>query len=115
MKTIRPLLFSLALTATALSAQAHAFGPSGTAADYGTPAGAGSAVAQRIVVQPGAKAVNVTNGDTVEFVVDGKTFRWHFDTYISDTNFKLAKIAPAGVAADGITVYVAPNPLYRGY
>lgn len=115
MNTSRSLLLSLTLAATMAVSNAHALGLTGTSADYGAPAAASAPVAQRIVLTAATKSVNVNNGDTVEFVIDGKTFRWHFDTFNNETNFKLAKIAPAGIAADGITVYVGPNPTYRGY
>ncbi len=115
MNTSRSLLLSLTLAAAMAASSAQALGLSGTAADYGAPADARAPVAQRIVLTPATKSVNVNNGDTVEFVVDGKTFRWHFDTFNNETNFKLARIAPAGIAADGITVYVGANPTYRGY
>jgi hypothetical protein len=115
MNTSRSLLLSLTLAATMAVSNAHALGLSGTPADYGAPAAASAPVAQRIVLTAATKSVNVNNGDTVEFVIDGKTFRWHFDTFNNETNFKLAKIAPAGVAVDGVIVYVGPNPTYRGY
>lgn len=115
MNTSRSLLLSLTLAAALAASSAQALGLTGTVADYGAPADARAPVAQRIVLTPATKSVNVNNGDTVEFVVDGKSFRWHFDTFSNETNFKLAKIVPAGIAVDGITVYVGANPIYRSY
>lgn len=109
---------SVALTlsfSTLGAAQAHTSAPTGTAADYGSVASTSAPVAQRIVLTPATRSVNVNNGDTVEFVVNGKSFRWHFDTYSNETNFKLSKIAPADVAVDGVKVFVGVNPTYRGY
>ncbi|MFA9216640.1 MAG: CzcE family metal-binding protein [Sphingomonadaceae bacterium] len=111
MKTMHALLFSVAL-ATSL---AQAAGPTGTAADYGAPADASAAVTRRIVLTPETRSVQVNNGETVEFVSGGRSFRWQVDTFISDTNFQLAKIAPPGLAPAAITVYVGANPTYRGY
>ncbi len=76
-----------------------------------TPAAAAD---RHIAIKADTKWVNVNNGDTVTFDVDGKSFTWHFDTLHSEEAFDLAKIAPAGVNAGTITVYVASNPLYRG-
>lgn len=69
---------------------------------------------RHIVIKADTKWVNVDNGDTVTFEVDGKSFTWHFDTLHSEQAFDLAKIAPEGVNAGTATVYVASNPLYRG-
>jgi hypothetical protein len=107
----RALLLSLVFVAVT----AHANGLTGTPADFGARATAAIPVDQRIVLTPGTKVINVNNGDTVEFVVGGKTFRWHFDTFLSEANFPLSRIAPADVPADGIKVYVAANPIYRGH
>ncbi|NYE58862.1 hypothetical protein FHW58_000014 [Duganella sp. 1224] len=69
---------------------------------------------RQVTIGADTKWVNVDNGDTVTFNVDGKAFTWHFDTLHQEEAFDLAKIAPAGVAAGKVTVYVASNPLYRG-
>jgi len=69
---------------------------------------------RQITISADTKSVNVNNGDTVAFNVNGKTFTWHFDTLRAEERFDLAKIAPAGVDVGMVTVYVASNPLYRG-
>jgi len=115
MSTFQNSLLTLAfagLTATAV-APAFAAGHLGTAADFGSPASANFAM-RTVVVDGNTKWVNVTNGETVQFSVEGQSFTWHFDTFPDETSFDLAKIAPASIKAGSIRIYVAPNPLYRG-
>lgn len=80
---------------------------------FGMPTQASNADRQ-IVIDAGTKWVNVNNGDTVTFDVNGQSFTWHFETLHSEEVFDLAKIAPQAVSAGMVTVYVASNPLYRG-
>jgi hypothetical protein len=80
--------------------------------EYGM-AGSAAGAERHITINGDTKWVNVDNGDTVEFTANGKSFTWHFDTLHAEEAFDLAKIAPAGVAAGKVTVYVASNPLYR--
>lgn len=104
---------SLALACTLAFATAHAAGPTGSAADYGTPAPA--AAGQRtIVLEPGTRHINVTRGETVTIEQAGQRFGWHVDTWGNRSVFALAEIAPTTMAVDGIKVYVAGNPLYAG-
>ena len=67
-----------------------------------------------LTIKADTKWVNVNNGDTVTFNLDGKSFTWHFDTLHSEEAFDLSKIAPEGINVGMVTVYVASNPLYRG-
>ncbi|SHM42148.1 Heavy-metal resistance protein CzcE [Duganella sacchari] len=69
---------------------------------------------QRITINPSTKWVNVNNGDTVTFDINGKSVTWHFDTLHSEEAFDLSKIAPDAIPAGVVTVYVGSNPLYRG-
>lgn len=108
LKHIPALILSLSLAAAA-----HAAPPSGANSDYGV-AVASSAAQRHIVVKPGARSVQVVNGETVTFTVDGKSFSWHVDTFPNFSQFALAKIAPADVPAGAVTVYVTPNPTYFG-
>lgn len=78
---------------------------------YGSAAPAPAAT-RTIVVSPATKSVNVNKGDVVTFEVNGKSFTWQFDTLRDNDRFELSAIAPAGVGAHGVSVYVAPNPLY---
>lgn len=92
---------------------ANATGLKGTDADYGV-AVADSAASRTITVKPGAKYINVTNGETVSIMVGDQRFSWHVDTFPNQNVFDLSKIAPAGVQADGVQVYVARDPLLFG-
>ena len=104
---------AIVLAFTGLSATALAAAPSGTAADYGVQVPAAAAM-RTIAIDAGTSAVNVTNGETVQFSVDGQSFTWHFDTYRDATSFDLGAILPANIKAGMVRVYVASNPLYRG-
>lgn len=101
---------SILAFAAIVSSSAFAIGPTGTVADYGSPA-PGVAAARTITVTPSTRWVHVVNGETVNFVVGGKSFGWHVDTYTNVNEFPLRTIVPA---ADGVRVLVAPNPVYAG-
>ncbi|HWZ49296.1 MAG TPA: CzcE family metal-binding protein [Herbaspirillum sp.] len=111
-KRITTLLAFAAVSSVMLASSAQAAGPTGAAADYGTGVAAGTN-ARQITISPQTKSVNVTNGETVKFDVNGKTFAWNVNTFSNDTEFDLAKIAPAGTQVNDVRVYVAANPLYR--
>ena len=98
---------------TVLAGAASAAGMTGTSADYGRAA-ADASHDRVVTIKPGAKYANITDGETVKFEIDGKSFTWTVQTYPNQNSFKLSAIAPAGIDADGVTVYVAPNPLYVG-
>lgn len=107
-KTLRTLIVCTAIIGTGLAQAAP-----GTPTNYGSAANSG--FADRVVtIKPGTKWVNVNNGETVEFNINGNTFTWHFDTLHAEDQFELEKIAPQGVGVGAVTVYVASNPLYRG-
>jgi hypothetical protein len=110
MLNLKKAAIILALSGLSLSAFAA---PTGTAADYGVQVPAAAAM-RTIAIDAGTSAVNVTNGETVQFSVDGQSFTWHFDTYRDATSFDLGAIAPANIKPGMVRVYVASNPLYRG-
>jgi Heavy-metal resistance protein CzcE len=100
-----------ALFATALFALSASL--SASAATVGSLAPAGAA--DRIVsIAPGARYLNVTDGETVTVKVGDAAFTWHVDTAPGHAVFPLSEIAPADIAAGGVTVYVDPNPRYFG-
>lgn len=104
------ILIALAIAASALSLNANAreTGPQ----MYG--ASAPAAAAQRVVdVKPGMKYVNVVNGQTITFNVEGRPFTWTFQLYQQEGAVALSAILPRELHADGVTVYVAPDPTYR--
>jgi hypothetical protein len=98
---------------TALATSSAAFANVQGPALYG--AAVASSNAQRhIVITDDTRYVNVDNGDTIEFQINGASYTWHFDTLWNETAFDLSKIVPAGALNKPVTVYVAANPLYRG-
>ena len=108
-KTIRTTIITAFIITAAAGAQAS-INPT---ASFGMATSAASAD-RHITIKPDTKWVNVNNGDTVEFQINGKSFTWHFDTLHREEAFSLSKIAPEGVEVGMVTVYVAPNPLYQG-
>jgi hypothetical protein len=104
---------ALAILCAILAGSAIAAGPTGTAADYGSPAP--HAAAQRsIELQPDTRHINVTRGETLTIARAGQRFTWHVQTFNNRTVFALAEIAPKDMPVDGVQVYVAGNPLYAG-
>ncbi|HEV7816360.1 MAG TPA: CzcE family metal-binding protein [Janthinobacterium sp.] len=109
----KAVLLSSFLFSSALPAfDAGAIGPSGTSADYGSPAPANSAETV-IALTPGTKWVRVDDGQTVQFTSGGKSFTWHFSTFKQPAIVHLSAIAPADLALQDIKVYVKTNPRYR--
>jgi hypothetical protein len=111
---MKTFLISIALATAAAASPtgAYAAGPSNTAADYGA-AVAGGPANKRIVVSADTHAVNVTDGEVVEFVVGERSYLWHFQTYPNVNTLTLNQIIPA---ANGVKVYVSRNPIYKtGY
>jgi plastocyanin len=106
---MRTAAIAAALIAATGAAQAATSQP----AAYGMAANS-SAADRQITINANTKSVNVDNGDTVAFNVNGKTFTYHFDTLRPEDRFDLARIAPTGIDVGTVKVYVASNPLYRG-
>ena len=104
---------ALAILCAVLATSALAAGPTGTAADYGTPVHHGAAQ-RTITLQADTRHINVTRGETVTIARAGQRFTWHVHTFSNQTVFALADIAPQDMAVDGVQVYVAANPLYAG-
>ncbi|WP_295994165.1 CzcE family metal-binding protein [Rugamonas sp.] len=69
---------------------------------------------REIVITADTKWINVTNGETVQFTMDGKSFTWHFRTVGDEVAFQLSKIAPPDFSnVDKLRVFVAADPTYR--
>lgn len=101
--TMHALRFFLPALALAASCTAHAV-------DIPQPLGmdAGTATASReIEVTAPRKYINVQRGEVVRFVTPQGSFTWSFDTSPTVSVFDFARIAPAGIDAGSITVYVA--------
>lgn len=79
-------------------------------APYGYAA-PGAAAGRAIVVGKDTRHVNVVRLETVAIRVGDKSVIWTFDAY-PRRSFPLSEIIPG---ADGVTVYVAESPLYRGH
>ena len=103
----------LSLILAASAATAGAADVAGTPAQYGRHALTANAK-REIVIDANTKWVNVTNGETVRFTKDGKSFTWRFEVLGNETSFHLSQIAPADFNVDGLRVFVAANPTYRG-
>jgi hypothetical protein len=103
-------LIAFVFAASALTLNAHAGDINANL--YGAPAAA--AAAQRSVdITPDTRHVKVTNGETVTFNIHGKPFTWTFQLYQQEGALALSAILPDELRADGVTVYVASNPIYR--
>lgn len=84
-----------------------------TVEPYGNAISA-AATTRQIALTPDTKWVNVTRGESVNFMAQGKSFAWNFYTLRSDTSFDLAAIAPKDINVQQVRVYVAMNPNERG-
>lgn len=67
-----------------------------------------SAAQRTITLSPNTKYVNVDRGEVIKFLVDGKSFTWHFDTFGTPA-FEFSAITPKDVNARGVVVYVGPD------
>jgi hypothetical protein len=70
------------------------------------------AAMRSVAITPATKWVNVTGGETVNFIVDDKTFAWSFNVAQTVFAFPLNQIAPPGVLGREVMVYVDPDPRY---
>lgn len=72
------------------------------------------AAAQRtIVLTPASRWANVEGGEIVAFRLGERGFAWNFFVGATITSFPLNRVAPAGMLARTVTVYVTPDPRYR--
>ena len=102
---MKKLSVVLTVSAMVASMAASAAVPTKLFGDLATPE-----QAQRtIVITPTTRYVNVTEGDVVRFVADGKTFAWNFDSPPDVSSFDLSRVAPAGALDHPVTAYVARN------
>ena len=99
------VLTGIGALAAALSAPAFAM-PMGNA--YGTLVQGGHA-SREVTLADGAKYLNVQRNETVKINVGGKSFTWQFDT-LGTPVIKLSDIAPSGIDAKNVTVYVSRSP-----
>lgn len=109
---ITKTLAAFAVAASALTLNAHAGIFDVNPKVYG--AAAAASTAQRTIdITAQTKKVRVTNGETITFNVNGKQFTWKFDMYHQEGALELSTILPKDLQADGVTIYVAEDPVYR--
>ena len=74
---------------------------------YGSPAG-DMPYDREIRLGVATRGINVARYETIKFVtLEGREFRWRFDTFAQFERFPLSDIAPAGIAIpNGASVYV---------
>lgn len=104
-KTIFALGFALAISLYNGAAHASAVR---NLSDYGAQAHSESA-GRKIVIKPGTKWINVTNGEVVTFVLGDQSFTYHVRTYPNTQKFDLGAIAPSDVNVPNVQVYVAQD------
>jgi hypothetical protein len=104
--TLSTLLLSFALSTSALASGNQGQSPFGAFAPNGT-------AMRTLTVTSETKWLNVKDGETVRFDVNGKKFEWTFNLAKQREGVvPFSKIVPDGVHAGKIAVYVAPNPRY---
>lgn len=103
------MFFTLALSASASAMAADNTSP----VTYGHLAKEGTA-SRVIEISPSTRAINVHDGETVRFNVNGKIFEWTFNIPTREGVISFSDVAPIETGAGNVRVYVAPNPLYFG-
>jgi hypothetical protein len=102
-------LIHTAVTALVLGATTVVTANAATFPNFiGEPASEASAD-RTVVVNPGMRWVNVTQGETVKFVANGREFTIDFDGAAETTD--LRKLAPVGALDHEVDVDVAQNPV----
>jgi hypothetical protein len=101
------------LIAGAVFASAHAAPYTNSSADYGTIVSA-SVADREVAISASTRYVNVVDGQTIRFDVDGQVFTFAFHTWPGDQSVDLALIAPKDMAVPHVRVYIASNRTYLG-
>ena len=104
-------LFASALFAAGTATASDVAKAKHSRADYGVAA---VHAHRTIVVNDRTRHINVTNGETVQFDVNGQRFAFAFDNWPNKNVVDLSVIAPEGVTAPKVRVYIAPNPISQG-
>lgn len=71
------------------------------------------AAMRTVAITPDTKWVNVTGGETINFVVGDQSFAWSFNVARTVSSFALNQIAPPGLLGREVRVYVEPDPRYH--
>lgn len=109
----RNLILSLLAGAAIASTSAGAATFRGVSDDYGQVV-ATSAVDKVVQVDASTRWINVTDGQTVRFDTDGKSFTFNFATWPGGQQVDLSTIAPKDMVVPNVRVYIAANPRYFG-
>ena len=99
------LMFAATALGCLTTAQAQPASPN---AMWGSPADAASAT-RSVVLAADARWANVSQGETVRFVAGASSFSWRFDGH-GARSFDLRSVAPAGMLAQPVMVYVTAAP-----
>jgi hypothetical protein len=103
------LLAAAGLTAGAAHAMPKPFSPLDTGMLVTNTMGDRS-----LAIGADTRYVNVTNGETVTFKVDGASFTYTFNAWDTIGVVDLSAIAPKDVKVPQVRVYIAPNPIGQG-
>jgi hypothetical protein len=101
LKLLAPTAVALALAAASFSAGAATI----STKLLGEPVQA--AADRTIAVNDNTKWVNVTQGETIKFVINGREYTWAFDGIAA--SFDLSQIIPDSNLPKKVAVYVAPS------
>lgn len=80
---------------------------------YGEPAPV-TAAGRTVVIDHDTQTVNVTGGDTIQFIVHGQHYAWNFDSADNIKVVNLNALLPAGTLHHTVRVYIARDPDYSG-
>jgi len=67
-----------------------------------------------LAIGPDTRYVNVTNGETITFTLNGASFTYAFDAWNTIGVVDLSAIAPRDLKVPQVRVYIAPNPVSQG-
>lgn len=109
---VYPLLSAVIAAALAACAAGTSYPVSPRIDLLGMPVIDQSAALSTVIITPDTRWVNITSGDTVRFIAGDQVFAWNFQVSPNVATFDLNQVAPPGVLARRIPVYVTPNPLY---
>jgi hypothetical protein len=108
--TRKQTLIALAIAASAWTLNAQAGAADLKVYGMAVPSAAGARV---VDITPDTRYVRVINGETITFNIGGQRYTWVFRLYQQEGALDLSAILPKELHADGVTVYVTPDPTYR--
>ena len=105
-----PLIPAVALAATLTACASAPINPRADLLGMQAPPGAAT---RTVTLTPETRSVRVTGGDVVRFVGAGSEFGWAFNVGPTVSVFALNGVAPPGMLAREVLVYVEPDPRYH--